>query len=379
MTSTVYPKLYILARMEIQLASLNASGSIGNYIKLQEGYVAVRRDSGIDYVPVPVITGNALKNWHAREMAGVYVNELGGTRIHADHFRDMMRVALDGHNIKSDSVEDVEAELVSGCSLCDVHGFLAIKGKEDEKEGKGGGAGRKGRGEPEGQKSGERKEESPARRESLVKFSFAVPPEELVAGGRSLARLKFPITHNRVSPKHMMVFKREYGTLELAWQATLDLASVGRSQLVRDAGGGLWLGRLLVEDRCELARRGVAAVLAFKALMGGWLGSSTSRALPIAKTRELVAILAAKPIPVPPHPFYMDYASELAELLKRYQDRIDSVHYLEGGAFASQASGVENLLGGRLKPAKGYSVLLERAAERVRELLSGDACRHLKV
>jgi len=363
-----HPKLYILARVEVQLASLNASGGAGNYVKLQEGYVAVRVDGGAAYLPVPVVTGNALKNWHAREMAAVYANELGGARIHADHFRDMMRVALDRHNIKADDVEQAEAELVRGCAICDAHGFLAIRegeegGEEEEEEASG-----RRRGNSE-------KGVAPPRRESLIKFSFAVPPEELVAGGRSPARLKFPITHNRVSSEHMMVFKREYATLELAWQAILDAASIGRSQLVKDTGNSAWLGKLLVDDRCELARRGAAAVLAFKALMGGWLGASTSRALPVARARELVAILAAKPIPVPLHPFYADYASNLAELLRRYHDRVDTVYYLEDGPFASRAPELAGPLRAKMRPARGYSALLEMAAERVREALAGDACR----
>jgi len=347
MISTVYPKLYILARMEIQLASLNASGSIGNYIKLQEGYVAVRRDSSLVYAPVPVITGNALKNWHAREMASIYINDLGGSKIHSDHFRDMMRVSLKKLNINV-TPSNAETVLVDGCSICDVHGFLVTEELAP-----------------------------PPRRESIIKFSFAAPPEELVVSalGRYLP-VKYSVTHNRVSPEFMMVFKREYSTLEFAWQAVLDVASIGRSQLERDVDSNVWLGKLLVSDRCELARRGVAAVLAFKALLGGWLGANTSRALPISKARELVAVLATRSIPMPLHPFYKDYASDLAELLKRYWDRVDSVYYLEGGTLASQVSEVRSLLGDKLKPARGYSVLLENVAERVREILSGNACRH---
>jgi len=384
MTATVYPKLYILARMEIQLASLNASGSIGNYIKLQEGYVAVRRDSGIDYVPVPVITGNALKNWHAREMASIYVNDLGGSKIHAVHFRDMMRVSLKKLNISitSSNAEDVETMLVNDCSICDVHGFLVAEelggaaresGEESESES----TERRGR----GRRRTERQERvPPPRRESLIKFSFAAPPEELVVGalGRYLP-VKYSVTHNRVSPEFMMVFKREYSTLEFAWQAVLDVASIGRSQLERDVSSNVWLGKPLVNERCELARRGVAAVLAFKALLEGYRGANTSRAQPILRVRELVAVLATRSIPTPLHPFYKDYASDLAKLLERYQDRVDSVYYLEGGTFASQVSEVRSLPGDKLKPARGYSVLLEQVAERVKEILSGNACRQLQV
>jgi CRISPR/Cas system-associated protein Cas7 (RAMP superfamily) len=84
-------KVYISARVELQLHSLNAAGAVGNYTKLQEGYVIHNGE----VIPVPIITGNALKNWHARKMSIHYVTKLGGNRIHERHFTDMWRATRD--------------------------------------------------------------------------------------------------------------------------------------------------------------------------------------------------------------------------------------------------------------------------------------------
>ena len=311
----IYPKLYMLARIELQLHSLNASGAIGNYTKLQEGYVVVDGEA----IPVPVITGNALNNWHARATVLKYL-ELGGTAVHKEqsvhqsiessgltcgtavhkeHYeKGMQRVSADlakasGITDKTDRT-DAEKILVNGCSICDVHGFMLAE-----------------EGLPQ------------VRRESTIKMSFAVPVEKMVKEIR-----KFVITHNRVSkdPNEMMVIKREYASAIYGWLSVFDLSGVGRSQYKKHPNAGVWAGKKIIEFD-EVTKRVKAAILAYEALLTGELGASTSRALPLSKPVEIVAILTRWPIPMPLHPFYDDYVSWLRNILEKYGEQIEKVYY----------------------------------------------------
>jgi len=317
-------KLYVLARVELQLSSLNASGAVGNYTKLQEGYVIVNTSRGLLHVPVPVITGNALKNWHARAMAEIYVNELGGKKIHESHFADMYRLSLKRLESEGKQKSQLsEAVLVNECSICDVHGYLIAE------------------------------EGVQLKRESLIKFSFAVPVEEEVKqAAEQYIQLKFAITHNRVTadPKEMMLFKREYGSAVFGWEAVLDVASIGRSQFKRDSSSNSWLGEPLLKDSNsnkidldEIALRAKATVLAFAALLSGYVGANTSRALPISRVVDLAAILSDGSIPKPLHPFYEDYAKDLLRLAKsQYGNRILKMYYLKGGRASAELQNVSS-------------------------------------
>lgn len=296
---TLSLKLYILTRVELQLGSLNASGAIGNYTKLQEGYVVVNNE----LIPVPVITGSALKNWHARAMAEKYV-ELGGNKIHSIHYKDMYRLPKDvanrdvqSYGQKKNDRRDSEKTIINMCAICDLHGLLIAEQNTPEY--------------------------LQIKRESLVKFSFAVPVEELVA-----KTLKYPVVHNRVAPEAMMTFKREYASALWGWQASIDIASIGRSQLERDEsneGKSVWLGTKLVDDQ-EIARRAKSAILAFEKVLSGALGASTSRALPIFRPIELVAILVQGCTPVPLHPYYTNYKDYLAKYVVLYFNKIEKVY-----------------------------------------------------
>ncbi|MEM1731515.1 MAG: DevR family CRISPR-associated autoregulator [Ignisphaera sp.] len=302
-------KLYVLARVELQLESLNASGAVGNYTKLQEGYVVIDNE----LIPVPVIDGNALKNWHARAMAEKYV-ELGGENIHDVHYKDMYRLPRE---VAEKDVEqsckqnkcsrmDSEKAIINACAICDLHGLLIAEPKTPE--------------------------HLQIKRESLVKFSFAVPIEEIVSKSLSASRtLKYVVTHNRVTPEseRMMVFKREYASAIWGWQAVIDIASIGRSQLEKDKKDkkrSMWQGVLLVENGDEIVRRAKSAILAFENVLMGTLGASTSRALPISRPVELIAILVQGCVPTPLHPYYTEYKDYLAKYIALYFDKIKEVY-----------------------------------------------------
>ncbi|ADM27730.1 CRISPR-associated autoregulator, DevR family [Ignisphaera aggregans DSM 17230] len=338
-------KLYVLARVELQLSSLNASGAIGNYTKLQEGYVIVNTSRGPLHVPVPVITGNALKNWHARAMAETYVS-LGGKKIHESHFADMYRLSLKRLGSEGEQKSKLsEAGLVNECSICDVHGYLIAEAGVQLK------------------------------RESLIKFSFAVPVEEEVKQvTEQYLQLKFAITHNRVTadPKEMMLFKREYGSTVFGWETILDVASIGRSQFERNSSSNSWLGKpLLTKDGNKIAfdeitLRAKAAILAFVALLSGHLGANTSRALPLSKVVDLVVIRSNGSIPVPLHPFYEDYAKDLLSLVKSpLGNRIQKVYCLKYGKAYAELQNERS----KLVEFDTYYGLLDAVAKDVEEAL----------
>jgi len=319
-------RLYILARVELQLHALNCAGSTGHFNKLQEAYII--KDGEV--VPCPVISGNALKNYHARAFVKEYVS-LGGKKLHKRHFVDQCRVTKEMLSKDFSSKEAVEEDIVRNCAVCDVHGFLLA-------------------------------EKVNARRESLVKFSFAVPTEDTIA-----RKLTYTIVHNRVSPKvsqegkeEMMIFRRQYASAIYSFASIFDFAGVGRSQYVKEEGG-VWRGKLLV-DEAEAALRARAAVRAYTRVLSGELGANTSRALPITRVRQLVAVVAKSLVPCPMHPFYEDYVRDLAKLISKYSDRIHSVLvYDSGGSLIGLLSSVE--------ACGAYYEVVEKAEQKILELL----------
>ena len=84
----VLPRLYILGRVELQLHSMNMQGSEGYYTRLQYARIVYK---GREY-ELPIITGNAFKNYHSRAMLQAYIME-GGRQVHKEHFSDMYRIS----------------------------------------------------------------------------------------------------------------------------------------------------------------------------------------------------------------------------------------------------------------------------------------------
>jgi len=341
-------KVYISARVKLQLHSLNAAGAVGNYTKLQEGYVIHNGE----VIPVPIITGNALKNWHARKMSIHYVTKLGGNRIHERHFTDMWRATRDMIKNKNDPENDI----VSNCAICDVHGYLIA--------------------EPDVQ----------SKRHSLIEFSFAVPTEDFIG-----ERIKFVVTHNRVvsmlqkrekqaeeeeekaeekrqeKEAGMMIFKREYGTAIYAWDAVLDVAQIGRSQyrVAKVNNNIVWLGEEIISDKNELNCRIKATILAFDAPLTGDLGANTARALPISRPVELVAIVTNSPVPRPLHPYYSNWKDDLGQLLEVFSERVEKVFVfgISKDELLKSSKGKNSQVENKISPFNTWYELIESLAE----------------
>jgi len=169
-----------------------------------------------------------------------------------------------------------EQEFIERCAIEDLHGFL----------------------QPDQQ----------IRRESIVKFSFMIPIEDLRAEYAA-------VTHNRVvleetgkiqAEEAMMIFKREHASGVYGFLTTMDLAYVGRP---------LANPTQFVIDNNDRRIRAKAAILALSDILTGRFGAASSRATPIMKTIELICAISKQPIPNLIHGFYMDYAEESAKIL----------------------------------------------------------------
>jgi len=253
----------ISGRALINIHTANAEGAIGNYISLSKMYILRRLSDGkIDYFEEPVISGNMIKHWHAIETINLLLS-MGYDKI-CEYCRRyiMYRSPL--------SFTD-EFDYIKNCAIEDLHGFLST--------------------------------ETNIKRESIVKFSFMIPVEDVPSKYAA-------ITHNRVGATKegkidediMMVYKREYASGLYGFSSILDLEYVGKSQSDPTKV-------LPIKDRRIRAK---ASITALANVFSGTFGACRARAIPVVKTIELIALISKKPIPNLVHGYYMDYLRDNA-------------------------------------------------------------------
>ena len=241
----------------------NAEGAIGNYISLSKMFVLRRLPDGrIDYFEEPVISGNMIKHWHAIETINILLS-MGYDKI-CEYCRRyiMYRSPL--------SFTD-EFDYIKNCAIEDLHGFLST--------------------------------ETNIRRESIVKFSFMIPVEDIPSKYTAITHNRVGVTkEGKIDENVMMVFKREYASGLYGFSSTLDLEFVGRSQSDPTKV-------LPIEDRRIRAK---AAISALANVLSGVFGASRARAIPVINTIELICLVSKKPAPNLVHGYYMDYLRDNA-------------------------------------------------------------------
>lgn len=265
----------VTGRAIVNVHSANAEGSVGNYMGLTKMFILRRREKGYEITEDIVISGNMIKHWHA-----VRVSELLKSQGYSALCENCKRYIMYRSNLDYSD----EYDFIKACAIEDLHGFL----------------------QPQRQ----------VRRESIVKFAFMLPAEEMRAEYAA-------ITHNRVFtdktgaiPKGeqvMMVFKREYASGLYGFLSSMDLAYVGRPLADPDNPE-----KVLPLDERKL--RAKCAVLALADILTGRFGAAASRAIPIIKTVELVCAVSKEPLPNLIHGFYCDYLEESARILKAAVD-----------------------------------------------------------
>jgi len=254
-------------RAIINIHTANAEGAIGNYVSLSKAFIARRLpNGGLEYFEEPVISGNMLKHWHAVETINI-LKSLNYDKLCEYCKRYVM--------YRSPLKFDDEFEYIRNCAIEDLHGFLST--------------------------------EANIRRESLVRFSFMVPVEDLESKYVAITHNRVGITKKgKIDDDIMMVFKREYATGLYGFSVSLDLSYVGRSQ--SDPSKVLNLNERRV--------RAKAALQALANVLTGNFGASRVRAEPIIKVIELIAVASNKPIPNLIHGFYKDYVNDSKSLLE---------------------------------------------------------------
>jgi CRISPR-associated protein Cst2 len=271
----------ITGRSIVNIHSANAEGAVGNYIALSKMFVVRRVENGYDILEEPVISGNMIKHWHA--IATVETLKSWGYKSLCDECkRHIMFRSVLGYKT---GCKD-EFDYIQKCAIEDLHGFLDTQ--------------------------------TNVRRESIIKFAFMIPIEELRAEYTS-------ITHNRVvtTPQGnvptkeeapeiygveeaMGVMKREHASGLYGFLCSMDLAFVGISQANPEK-------KLSLNERKIRAKAATAALIE---LFSGRFGAAQARASPIVKVTELICIASKKPIPNAVHGFYKDYAEETASIIK---------------------------------------------------------------
>jgi len=259
--------LRVTGRAIVNVHSANAEGAVGNYAGLSKMFVVRRTQGGYEVVEDVVVSGNMLKHWHAVRMVE-YLLEQNYPKL-CEHCKRFVMY-------RSPRQLSSEYEFVESCAIEDVHGFL--------------------------------QPDTAIRRESIAKFSFLIPIEEMRSEYSA-------ITHNRVfvnekgqiprEEQAMMVFKREHASGVYGFLAAMDLAYVGRP--LADPTKAIPLN-----DRKVRAR---AAVVALADVLTGRFGAASARALPAVRVVELVAAVSDKPMPNLVHGFYRDYLEESARIL----------------------------------------------------------------
>ncbi|MFZ8808627.1 MAG: type I-A CRISPR-associated protein Cas7/Csa2 [Pyrobaculum sp.] len=291
------PYFRVAGRFRVNAAVLTGAGTMGNYN--MHATVRVVAEGGV--YEVPALTGNALKHWHSVHAAEQY-QALGGSNLNE---YCMKGVGLRGKRLDGgDATNECEA-IADFCN--DLHGFL-IPDKQ-------------------------------IKRDSLVKFAFAVP----VLTREELERSqKFAVTHNRVDPfqsskeTEMMVFKQEYSSARYGFSAALDLGLV-LTPLYSDCDKNK--PPVYKNKNAEKALRMRAAVLGLFSALGGGVGARAARALPIAHLDEVVVAVSKFPIPALVHGSYPDYVERSLDVLSAFAKIHGNGQTHSGAGGSNPASG----------------------------------------
>jgi CRISPR-associated protein Cst2 len=271
----------VTGRALVNIHSANAEGAVGNYMALSKMFIVRRTERGYDISEEPVISGNMVKHWHA--VATVEILKNWGYGALCDECkRHIMFRSILGRTAGCKE----EFNYLQKCAIEDLHGFLDVN--------------------------------TQVRRESIVKFAFMIPIEELRAEYTSITYNRVVVTPKGNVPSReearelygveeaMGVMKREHASGIYGFLCSMDLAFVGVSQANLD--------KKLPPDERKI--RAKAAIVALMELLSGHFGAAQARALPIIKVTELICMASKKPIPNTVHGFYKDYAEETAGIIK---------------------------------------------------------------
>ncbi|MEM3382783.1 MAG: DevR family CRISPR-associated autoregulator [Nitrososphaerales archaeon] len=303
----MYVKL--TGRVLVNLHDLNNEASIGTFTDIRKMKIIDTEGALREVISV---SGNMLKHWHS-----IYVKRLlegndnfcsycareEAWRLPQNDSRltEVKETKLKGGNLFIAG----ERKLLNTCAIEDIHGFLSP--------------------DPD----------LTIKRESRVRFSWLVPVEETEEEALSTA------VHNRVAKvtgagteiPQQMFFYKQYASGIYSVTASIDLGRIGISDYTSKLVEGL-------KDEV-VKRRRRCTIEAFIPIMGGEMGASLSRSLPIAKPVEIVIALSNYPgLPNVVSAFYKDYRQVNLALMNSVAKVSNSdIHLI----FAPPMEGTQNI------------------------------------
>jgi CRISPR-associated protein Cst2 len=280
----MYVKL--TGRVLVNLHDLNNEASIGTFTDIRKMKIIDREGALREVVSV---SGNMLKHWHSiyvkRLLEGndsfcSYCEREEAWRLPQDddRLKEIKEKEIKEKELKRDDLFiEGEKKLLTTCAIEDIHGFLSPDPDINIK------------------------------RESRVRFSWFVPVEE--TGEEAIATA----VHNRVAKitgekkdiKQQMFFYKQYASGVYSVTASIDLGRISTSDYKSKNGKPIIVEGLKDET---VKRRRKCAIEAFIPMMGGEMGASLSRSLPITKPIEIMIAISDYPgLPNFVSAFYKDY------------------------------------------------------------------------
>ena len=310
-------------KVKINLHDLNNERGVGNYVDIRTVWTI---DSQGNLRRVPAISGNMLKHWHFIYMKR-YLESKG-----YDKFckyckqEEAYRVPPDDLRVKKVSdvknASELEKIFVETCAIEDAHGFLFPGGKGVVN----------------------------VRRESRIKFSWMIPAEGFEAKIDTA-------THTRVAraaaeeEQQQMIFYKQYSSGIYGFSAAVDLSLIGYLHLQNS-----------YIDKEDVKIRREAAVMAFLPLLGGEMGASLARALPLIEPLEALAISSSKPIPLPVPAIYKNYLEKNAELFRSLSKTIEDLTvFVYPAELANKFKDVKNVV-----PTRSLGEFFQKILEKVK-------------
>ncbi|HIE36289.1 MAG TPA: DevR family CRISPR-associated autoregulator [Candidatus Omnitrophica bacterium] len=233
----------------------------------------------------PCVSGRMLKHWHYEGVRSL-INEgrysslplCAGCKV-----GEPIRPA-EIKNGKITQISKSESDIISFCTICDIHGYLIAQGAtEGEQRGKS------------------------ARRTSRAMFSWLIP----VVDKESISK---QVIHNRVSsdPEAMMPFNKSYVSGIYGFVSALDIGRIGLVELNLSSQDPYAID----DNNCK--ERMKVAIEAYRYLISGQIGASLSHAIPHWKPIEVLICLSEEgPLPFCVSPVYSDYIPKTVGILPK--------------------------------------------------------------
>jgi len=276
-------------KVQLNVHDLNNEAVAGNVTDIR---IMEFLDEKGEKQEAPAVSGRMLKHWHYEGIRHLILNG-------EYSFLPLCDGCRMGEPIRPGKVSDralvqiarPEMNSVSGCSICDIHGYLIAQGAQQE---------------------GERG--ASARRTSRAMFSWLMP----VLGTESPRK---QVVHTRVSQQQamaegegaaQMIFNKSYASGIYAFVSALDIQRIGLVELRLGTNNPY-----AIEDS-ERKQRARVAVEAYRYLISGQMGASLSHAIPHTQPIEVLAAYSeTSPIPFPISPIYSDYIEEYKGLVPK--------------------------------------------------------------